>query len=297
MLEFPHKTTQNILWIAETMHSARKDGSRILLTGEYGNLSISLDTASHYFVELLNKKKFITFLREYCLFARASDISLARKIKNALRDVYKHFAKKTVAGFNYERIIGNSFVFADFLQKNGFSTRLAEYADDMAAALTDYSKMKNFLVSDITLSQLGIHSTKLSLLTGVITRDPAKDKRLVELMVRLPVSQFTRDGIIRRIVREYMKNDMPSHVMDVTRKGIQSADKVARLIPHWGRIYKEMAEIFENNTNSAYVDCRKALHELEKIKDTPQHMKVHKMFNLLILQYTAIALEFIRRYE
>jgi len=70
-LEFPYKSTQNLLWITETMRSAYNDGSRILLSAGFGNVSISYSSIETYLNDILRRKRFIEFFRQHRLFSRA----------------------------------------------------------------------------------------------------------------------------------------------------------------------------------------------------------------------------------
>ena len=92
------------------------------------------------------------------------------------------------------------------------------------------------------LRQVGEYEIKLSLATGVIPRDPTRDKRMIELVLSLPPEQFTHDGQERRLVRRYLRGYIPEKILTEEfhkgRQGVGSGELLAR---QWEQIRKELA--------------------------------------------------------
>ena len=144
------------------------------------------------------------------------------------------------------------------------------------------------MIGDLQFSQKGEVTTKHSLVSGTILRDPCMDKRLIEFCMSLPVEQFCHNGISRRLVREYLEGIVPDHIIKVDDYGYQSADMIKKVERNWKQVSVEMKEVYLRNKKNPIIDVEKALEDLEELgKDLRQ--KRH--FDFIRLLYTAIVLE------
>jgi len=293
ILEFPHKSMQNLIWLIEIMHMVYANGSRIILNAGYGNITISLNHSELLLYDLLRKKQYIEYSKQLIRFGRTSRWGRFMKITQLFR-FWGEFLLKPSPKKSGKKLFGGSFVSSEALKKYDVKQRFYKKEKEDALSYMDYQEYKKGFVQDKLFSQLGLSDTKHSLYTGVISRDPTRDVRMVEMILRLPVNQSFRDGINRRLVREYMKEDMPPHVTRNRKLGLQSADGAERMAPHWDRIYREIAQIFRSNMDNPFVDCNKALRQLEELKDTPVTPKKQNSLALNRFLYTAQALEFVQ---
>lgn len=290
MLEIPYKSMQNILWITEGMHRTYRAGSRILLNGGFGNVTISAGGTDIYLNRLLARGRFVTFLRQCHRFARSAGAGRRREIKGTLK-VVGNYLKKPRVDLSDGALFGEAFVNREMLEKHGVRRRMAEAVKLAALQQRDYVARQQQMAHDLLFAQKGEVNTKHSLATGVIYRDPTLDKRLVAFCMCLPADQFARDGMVRRLVREYMAADMPPHVLR-PQMGLQSADVPERMGRHWERIYGELHALYVGHPGSDYVDCGAALKGLEAMRGTLEETAA---FDILRICYTAALLEFIDR--
>jgi asparagine synthase (glutamine-hydrolysing) len=72
-------------------------------------------------------------------------------------------------------------------------------------------------------------------------RVPARDRRLAEFCLGLPVDQFARDGIDRRLARIAFPERVPAPILNRKRRGVQGADFLLRLHRRRDRIHELLA--------------------------------------------------------
>lgn len=290
-LEIPYKSLQNLLWIAEALRTACADGSRVLLHGGFGNVTISAVGRDIYYCDLLRKGHFITFARQCTRFSRARGLSR----KKNLAVMWKLFWDYFLPGrpdTSDEKLFGQSLVSREMIEKYDLRRRFAAEAKAHFQKTRRFDLYQTYLFNDEGFTLSGEIGTKHSLMTGAILRDVTMDKRLIEFCLSLPADQFARDGVTRRLVRQYMRDDLPPHVLRVGQYGMQSADLVERVAKQWPRIYRELLQIYRDNRTSPYVDCERAIAMLEQWQNSTEGMGPPDLFRLC---FTAMALEFIAK--
>lgn len=288
VMEIPYKSMQNLLWIKEGMKKSYDMGARVMLTGSYGNITISNSFPDVYQYELIRKFHWITFIKECVENSKRYRISKKKAVKIASQLWKASFKKKEM--METETVFEKSLVKRELLEKNHFEERFQEDYEKYALAYYSANKSKELIKNDKFFYQIGETQTRHSLATGVILRDPTMDKRLIELCMSYPVACYSSQGITRRMARKYLANELPEHVTKPGHYGLQSADTVLRMQKTGNRIYEEMRSIFNHPVASQYIDVTKALKELEKLKkyDAPD-----KNFEILRLAYTAMTIDYI----
>ena len=290
LLEIPYKSLQNMTWFFEGLQMAQRDGLRLLLNGGYGNITISLNVTDSFFYELLRKKKFVSYLKQIYRFGRTLKLGRRGTFSRAVKLAINYYTpNKTEIDDN--RLFGESYISHQSLHKYDTVNRFSKIDQINEARARDFDTFRNTIINDPVLSLNGEVKTKFSLLTGVIFRDPTMDKRIIEFCVRLPVDQFTRDGVFRRLVRTYLSSDMPTHVTTSNQRGLQSADLIHNLAKHWEITREDLIRIFQENRCSSIVDCERALADTEGLGRTLENTNV---IDILRLGYTAMTLELIR---
>lgn len=191
LLEVPYKAVLNLPWMYESYERAAERGCGILLSGQYGNITISYGDFRCLFLTLLHRGRFRTLTQEICAYSK--------KYKRSRRWIWK----------------------------------------DLLTAGTgqDFTAVSRYMYDKNALRQIGEYEVKLSLATGVVPRDPTRDRRLIELVLNLPVEQFTHAGQERRLVRQYMKGKIPEEILsDEFHKGRQAVGSAELLERQWEEI-------------------------------------------------------------
>ena len=227
LLEVPYKAVLNLPWMYESYLAAAEKGCGILLSGQYGNITISYGDFRCLFLTLLHRGRLPTLMREMNAYSR--------KYRKSRKWIWK-----------------------DLL--------IADPREDFRC-VARYRYDKN------ALRQVGEYEVKLSLATGVIPRDPTRDKRLIELVLSLPMEQFTHDGQERCLVRRYMRGKIPAEILeDEFHKGRQAVGSAELLEEQWEQIRRALP-------------CRE-----KAVEPMSREMRV-RMF------YSGLALEYQRRFE
>ena len=288
ILEIPYKSMQNMLWIKEGMKKSFEKGARVMLMGSYGNLTISNSFTSVYQYELVRKFHFIRLLKDCMGYGRTFGYGMRNTVKTTLQIIRDGFKKKEYG--SADDYLGNTFVREELIDRYRVRQR---FEQDMRTAIdAKYSglKAKEMMVNPKAFYQIGESQTKHSLATGVIIRDPTKDKRIIELCMSYPLECYSQKGITRRLIREYLKDELPEHVTKPQKYGLQSADTVTRLQKDGDRIFHEIEEILQSGTAQKYIDTDKAV---EAVKNIRKINNPSKNFEMLRIEYTAMALEYI----
>lgn len=287
-MEIPYKSMQNLIWIKEGMKKSYEMGARMMLTGSYGNVTISNSFPSLYQYELVRNFHWLTFLKDCNRNRKRYKVGIKRTIKIAgaiFRDSLKKPEKTDI-----RTIVGKSFLNSELLEKYHFEERFIQ--DYEKYALAEYSgrEAKKLIKNDKIFYQTGETQTKHSLVTGVILRDPTLDKRLIELCMSYPIACYSQQGVTRRMVREYFVDELPEHVLRQGHYGLQSADTALRLQKDGNRIFTEIEEILKRPEAGHIINVQKALEELEQIK---HFNEPDNNFEVLRLEYTALVIEYI----
>ena len=200
LLEVPHKAVLNLPWIYESYRRAAGKGCGILLSGQYGNITISYGDFRSLFLTLLHQGKINSLVREINAYSR-----------------------------KYRR--SRRWIWRDLLT---------------AGDGQDHTEVARYMYDKNALRQIGEYEVKLSLATGVVPRDPTRDKRLIALVLSLPAEQFTHAGQERRLVRQYLKGKIPEEILaDEFHKGRQGVGSGELLATQWERICEELPGTLE----------------------------------------------------
>lgn len=285
-LEVPYKSVQNMLWISEALRIANRKDSRIMLSGSYGNTTISYTDLEVYTNSLYRHHKYFKLMKELRKFSKENGFKKSYAIKSIIRS--NRSKKKNENQVN--SMFGKSFVRQSMIDQSNAVKRHTKMYDELGDARVDYQAFRKFMTHDRAFVQIGETGTKHSLATGSLLRDPTKDKRIIEFCMSLPMEQYCKDGVERRLVREYLKDIMPTHIVNDKRKGRQSADLQYRLSLDWNSIRKEWLDLFEMNLASKYVNssmARSMLLKRNDIWDFREYDMARFIYTLSILEIEA----------
>lgn len=281
-VEIPYKNVLNVLWMQESLQKAADKNIRIMLSGAYGNSGISFSNVEVYINTFFSKGHFVKLWKELSAFQKVYGFSR----KYALKTTAMQFLRKKKD--NNESVIDRSYLKSTMATKYNVEERLSAMYKNIENAKKDFSKFRYVLSDKKNLRQIGEMETKRSLYTGVLLRDPTRDKRVLEFCLHIPMDQFVRNGIERRLVNVYLSDVMPKHVINADKKGRQSADLSYRISQQWDRIRAEWLDEYKKHIGSDYVDCKKAIQELEdspQIEEYLEHDIVRHMYTIIVLEY------------
>lgn len=291
ILELPYKAIQNVNWMYECLKMAYQDGCRVMFSGQFGNITISYGDYEVYFRDLLTSLKWSTFYKETKRFSSYYRYSRKRLLKDLLKSFKPHIYHEKAQIKNYEHIYTNRKLIKKYNIPRRFFELGLNGSDERIASM---NQIHQFMYHKIALSHVGEYETKLSLATGVLIRDPTRAKEIISLCIHLPASCFASATTDRRIIREYLKEYLPTLILQKTRntKGLQSADVVYRLNKDWKRIFNELTMAFHQDEVIQYFDMEKVEDALSYYKD---NVKETDDFDIRKLIFNGILCKFITR--
>lgn len=269
MLEQPYKITENLFWIENLNKIAANQNCKVLLDGQYGNLTISSgDILTHLFT-LFKEFKLISMIKEINAFSKLLGVSRKQICKKffkiiipyKIRDKIDKKLNPSRDRFEYSIVkkeLIDKWKVEERFDKEGINVLTPKYYDKY--------KLNKLVAESLGFSQRGAIETKLSLKYGIIRRDPTIDKRIIEFCISLPSDQFVKNGLERRLVREYMDGLLPDKVrLNMKRRGVQSADRVQRISSRWNEIREMLEEDLNNEKANEYIDINKLKKGLDSI--------------------------------
>ncbi len=286
--EMPYKSSLNFLWIPECMRLARQQGSRIMLNGSYGNTTISYENLSVYFNELKRRKRYIRLFREIDLFAKTYGFEAAY----AKKQIFGREEKGRGDENKWSSLYKKSFVRPSIVNRTGSDERIGALDRQFGESSKSHKLQRRWMMHDLSLRQIGEIAQKNSLATGILLRDPTRDKRIIEFCMSLPFDQFQKQGEGRRLVSRYLRDYLPPHILVKRYQGRQSADFSYRLSLDWKNIRSEWMQQCRDCADSRYVDAGYEYVQLAKEDDIQKYSQM----DLTRHVYTQMVLEYEKQY-
>lgn len=280
--EKPVKTTPNALWINGFMEQAREKGCRVMLTGQFGNSSISLGSMEMYVSTMLRRLRFFSAYHAMSAFAQRLKYSRKRVFRVALgENMPLAFRRRKEKNFLSESIISR-----ELAESLGISERDPRFAGNTEVfPQRTFKLMRGFMNNVSQFALLGVHETKSGLAHGMVSRDLTRHIKVLELCLSLPLECFAnREGESRILVRNYLSERFPPEMhRERAPKGQQAADWKERLLPIWPRLHEELSQALLGETLRPYVDREKLEALLSRVRETPMVENRYDMIQVLSL--------------
>lgn len=286
VFEQPYKVFKNLVWLDDIEKKAINDGCKVILTGQYGNSTISFGNYETHVRTLATKGKLISILKEVNGVSKIQKVprsyALKKTVKIALPYKLRCYLERNKGidinkNFKY---INNDLIKKwneeKKLYKSGFNNKIQKYYT--------LNEIHEFIVREGAFSHIGAIETKLSLYNGVIIRDPSRDKRVIEFCLSLPSEQYVNNGEERHIIRRAMRGIVPDKILDNRRRrGLQSADWIERINNEWSSIFDIINNALENKQLNYYINIDELKKDLLQCKDGINSEKSDIVQRLLIV--------------
>lgn len=282
--ELPYKSPQNLLWMYEGMKEAGQKNARIMLGGMFGNGTVSFDNARLYFAGLFRRGRFITLYKEVKALNQRQHYTKKSVIITAARDALGIGRRKKTTT---EELFCNSYAKQEVLRQTGADSRIYSMQHRLEKSMNSVKQYHKEMITPDILRHYGEFAQKNSLYTGVIIRDPTRDKRIIEFVMNAPQYVFTHNGYTRRLITDYMKELMPEHIIRERRIGRQSADLKARILKDGEKIKAEWLSNYSKYSDNCWIDCIKAASQLKdkNISDMTDFEIVRHIYTNIFLEY------------
>ena len=121
----------------------------------------------------------------------------------------------------------------------------------------------------------GVANTKISLRYSLWDRDPTNDLNVIRFCLSLPDEQYVQDGMERSFIRRATKNLLPDKVrLNHHVFGIQGADTIHRMSPHWGAFLNEIQELVKDSAMSELLN-------MDVVKSALSHIGLEPRSNMI----------------
>ena len=204
------------VWFRRIMELARTEGSRVMLVGVRGNVTISYDDV-HFLSQQLRSGHWLRLARHAYQLRRAGGTSYRRALSHALLGL------PTAV----RRIIHPTSLNQGALPDTANPATIAAL-DVAARALRnqtvvppDYQAQRKFTFERF---DYGAAVAGTLALTDVEQRDPTADKRIFDFCYGVPQEQSSVGGHTRSLLRRAMRGRLPDEIRLSYKFGIQSAD-------------------------------------------------------------------------
>lgn len=299
IFEHPYKIFQTLYWYNGILEEAKKNKCKVVLTGQFGNSTVSYGDFLEYSLTLIKKCKFLTLKKDIEVFSSKKGIEPKRVNKVLLKAAIPYNLRKFVSKKIRKR---NVDMFATvpvnkaLAQKYHMKKRLnKKYFNQNMVRYIDFYKSRKYAVDPLAFAHIGEIETKLSLAQGVALRDPTKDKRVIEFYLSLPYNQFVKAGSERSLIRRAMKGYLPEEIrLNESRRGKQSSDWLQRLDGEWEDIFQELKEDMLHDSVKPYIDVEKVN---KIIKALEEDIEGKNNNNIRILLVTLIFSRFLIRFS
>ena len=287
---FPIKSCTNVSWIYEMIKLSAADGCRIMLSGQYGNATISDGSVETYLCSLLSQMHFTLFRDTLNRYASKMHYRRKRILKHILKQFIPMFFKRAAAGDYLEK----AYVGREFASFAGISSkdRRLEHGSGISPAGT-FSMRRNLTYDPTGLAHVSDSETKLSLHQGVLCLDPTKDIRIIEFCLSLPMECFVNSiPETRRLTRIYLGDLLPGEVLpEQAPRGSQSPDFQERLQRHWDDIYPELRRICLSSALRGMINYDKAEKALDQLKSDSSVLEELELKQLLYVYSLGVFME------
>jgi asparagine synthase (glutamine-hydrolysing) len=217
--QLPLSSPTNFTYWAAVNDRAAQAGAQVVLTGQYGNHTISTPGLG-VMADLIRTGRWLRWAREANALAGGGRVRWRGVLATSFGPWMPH---RVWLGLT-RRFLGTSSRFGTpFLLR----PRWAELVGASTGPRLDAHPARNSYLRRLRLLQTldKGNSRKANLaIWGIDERDPTADRRLAEFCLSLPADQLLANGVSRPLARQALADRLPPQVLDAPLRGYQVAD-------------------------------------------------------------------------
>jgi asparagine synthase (glutamine-hydrolysing) len=238
-LEMPYKFFENSYWLKGIYEKAQQLGIGILLNGARGNYTISWGSALDFYTILFKRLKWIQLNHELSLYSRNKGIGKTTLLKKIGKKAFPFLEQNHLTKMEFPIAF---LINPEFANRTKVFEKLRANGNDIKApVLSIYEARKKQFDNVSSWNINGTSGSKLSLRYGIWDRDPTNDLRVIQYCLAIPDEQFVKNGYDRALIRRATEGLLPNKVrLNQKFRGIQGADGIHRMIPHWETFIQEV---------------------------------------------------------
>jgi asparagine synthase (glutamine-hydrolysing) len=224
----PTRAANNRYWLESVLKTAQTRGIGVLLTGEFGNVTLSWH-GEGTLPNLARRGRWLALAREIRAICDRREAGFWKTLRSAIIAPLLPFRARVL----YSTLVKRrppwgetSLINPEFARRSRVVDRFrARGMDPTFHPLPDTrAERRRYLADDI-----GEIWASSGASFGLVASDPTADKRVIEFCLAIPDDQFLRRGEPRRLVRHAMRGIVPSAILDRNDRGLQGADRFDRL--------------------------------------------------------------------
>ncbi|MBS7538156.1 asparagine synthetase B family protein [Ancylobacter lacus] len=226
--DWPVLNASNTVWINGIDRAARERRIGVMLTASMGNFTMSYNggNGGDMVAGQVRRGDLPGALRTLSELRRGTGrswLGIAGIAADAVLPVRLRRRLRALAGKPERGLYDYSAVRPDFLGRAGVAERAEHVACNLRNVAGYDSRALRLAGLDRT-DHRGQWAMGTRRLFGIELRDPTLDRRLVELCLSIPDSQYLKDGVPRSLIRRAMRGIVPDTVLREVRRGRQAAD-------------------------------------------------------------------------
>ena len=236
-LSAPVGYLRNARWVVGILKAAREHGAVSMFDGSTGNLTSSYDGGFGLF-DLRKKGSWAKLAR--AVHARRQSGASWKSL--ALTTWKPSPAQVTmirkVRGHRTPGFFELSMMREEFYKSTGLPERkYSQHGNTVASARKDGRTWRRSL---LTYAEGGAMYTLYKRGANLRREDPTGDRRLIELVLRIPDEAFAAEGKPRELYREAFRRDLPASLLAETKRGLQSSDFLHIFEPWIPELHREL---------------------------------------------------------
>lgn len=274
--DIPFRNASNRSWYEAILSEARRNNTRVLLTGASGNLTISWD-GKGLLPQLVRKGQ---LLRAWDETASGTALSrLRRLLGSGCLPLLPNFLWKKIQAvrhpakifLNQELPWGHySPIHPTFAKQQRLIERARDKGWDFQFRVRDNTRIARIATLQMLDSYNASNYTGAYMMNfGIDLRDPTGDLRLVEFCLALPEEQFLRNGKSRWLLQRAMTDRLPPIVLNNRQRGLQAAGWFESLQAVQPLVRSELAYLRQSPLASEILDIHRIQELLDKMDSTP----------------------------
>ncbi len=236
----PSLNPSNLRWSMAINEEFRRRGLRVMLTGGFGNMSLSYDGI--FAPAALLRQGRLTALLPLLWGLRKEGWDWPRVAGAAITPLAPSMrrAYRRLQGDSDPDLFDYSLVNPDLAQQSGVLERARAQTNNIGLSVGADGRAFRSLALRRCLPSAPIKAG-IRRLFGIDRVDPLLDRRLFELCLSIPEQQFIQGGEPRSLVRRVMADLLPPELLAERRRGRQAADWYEGLTEAYPEILRELA--------------------------------------------------------
>ncbi|MFC4320703.1 asparagine synthase-related protein [Litchfieldia salsa] len=302
IMEMPYKFFENSFWLKGIFQEASNEGIKVMLNGARGNHSISWGSwnlTMNYYANLLKKLRWIRLNQElgkYCInYQTGKSVMLPLIAKKAFPMLVQDNQINNLDQYDAPLLINTNLS-----RRTNVFEKIQQYGMDLSGKVVSGNKLNDFRRNHFELpyswNKTGVVTTKISLRYGVWDRDPTNDLNVVRFCLSLPEDQFVKGGMDRAFIRRTTKKSLPDKIrLNMKIRGLQGADTIHRMMPHWNSFISELKELTNDSRVTELLNIDTVKQALTRMGEKP---RLEHVFNddFKLLSRSLIVYRFIKKF-